>query len=100
MAAGYDVVTGKFPMTACGRAKAMGANVGFTKIVAEKSSGRVLGGCIVGPNATDVIGELVYVVRSGGTLEDIKHTIHAHPTISETILEAAHVALREPIHII
>lgn len=100
IAAGYDIVVGNFPMAACGRAKAMGELTGFTKIVAEKSSGKVLGACIVGPSATEIIGELVYVIRTGGTLEDIKHTIHAHPTITETILEAAHVALGEPIHII
>lgn len=98
-AAGYDVIIGKFPMGACGRALAMGVNEGFTKLIADKSSGRVLGASVVGPYATEIIGELTYVVNNGGTLDDIKHTIHAHPTITETILEAAHVALGEPIYI-
>jgi dihydrolipoamide dehydrogenase len=97
--AGYEVISGKFPMAASGRAKAAGASEGFVKIVAYKSDGRILGACIIGPNATEVIGELAYAIRHGGTPDDIKHTIHAHPTISETILEAAHVATGEPIHI-
>lgn len=96
--AGYEIVTGKFPMSACGRAKAMSESVGFTKIVAQKDNGRILGGSIVGPNATEIIGELAYIIQTEGTLEDIKHTVHAHPTICETILESAHIALGEPIN--
>lgn len=96
---GLDIVTGQFPMMACGRAKTVGAKDGFTKLVADKTTGRVLGGSIVGPNASELIGEITYIVRSGGTLEDVKKTVHAHPTINETIMEAAHVALGEPISI-
>lgn len=77
----------------------MGETVGFTKLLAEAETGRVLGACVVGPNATELIGELAYIVRTGGTLQDITGTIHAHPTIGETIMEAAHVAQGTPISI-
>lgn len=93
-----ELIVGKFPMMACGKALAMGEMTGFTKLIADKKSGKVLGCHIIGPNATEVIGQAAAVMQSGGTLKDITRTIHAHPTISETILEAAHLALGEPIH--
>lgn len=96
---GIPYVCGDFPTAACGRAKTMGETVGFTKLLAEAETGRVLGACVVGPNATELIGELAYIVRTGGTLQDITGTIHAHPTIGETIMEAAHVAQGTPISI-
>lgn len=96
---GIEVTVGKFPMAASGRARTMGQTEGFTKVVCEKESGRVIGASVIGPNATEIIGELTYIVTHGGTLRDITGTIHGHPTISETIMEAAHVALGEPISI-
>jgi len=96
---GIEYVIGKFPMAACGRARTMGATEGFTKIISEKSTGKVIGAAIVGPFATEVLGELGYIVSTGGTLEDIKHTVHGHPTVTETVMEAAHIALGEPISI-
>ncbi|WP_088187322.1 dihydrolipoyl dehydrogenase [Desulfosporosinus sp. FKA] len=95
-----DVLVGKFSMRACGKAAAMGAATGFAKLIAERKSGRVVGGHIIGPNATEIIGQVALLMEKGGTLEDITRTIHAHPTISETILEAAHAALNEPIHML
>ncbi|WP_407308054.1 dihydrolipoyl dehydrogenase [Desulfosporosinus sp. SB140] len=95
-----EIAVGKFPMRACGKALAMGATTGFVKIIAEKKSGRVIGCHIIGPNATEIIGQVAAVMEQEGTLMDITRTIHAHPTISETVLEAAHVALGEPIHVI
>jgi dihydrolipoamide dehydrogenase len=95
-----DIVVGKFPMAACGKALAMGFASGFTKLIADKKSGRILGCHIIGPNATEIIGEAAAVMRNGGTLRDISGTIHAHPTVGETLLEAAHLALGEPIHVL
>lgn len=96
---GIEVTIGKFPMSACGRARTMGEADGFTKLVCEKESGRVIGASVIGPHATEIIGELGYIISTGGTLKDIKRTIHGHPTITETIKEAAHAALGEPISI-
>ena len=96
---GIDFASAKFPMAACGRAKTMNETEGFTKLIWEKETHRVIGAAVVGPHATEVIGELGYVVSVGGTLESIKHTVHGHPTINETVLEAAHLALGEPISI-
>ncbi len=96
---GLDFGVGKFPMAACGRARTIGETDGFTKLVFDKSTGRVLGAAVIGPHATEIIGELGYIVTTGGTLKDIKRTIHGHPTVTETIKEAAHVALGEPISI-
>lgn len=95
-----ELLIGKFPMAACGKALAMGETTGFSKLIADKKSGKVLGCHIIGPNATELIGQVAAMMKKGGTLSDIKETIHAHPTISETILEAAHLALGEPIHML
>jgi dihydrolipoamide dehydrogenase len=95
-----EIVVGKFPMAACGKALAMGFSLGFTKLIADKKSGRILGCHIIGPNATEIIGEAAAVMQSGGTLRDISRTIHAHPTVGETLMEAAHLALGEPIHVL
>jgi dihydrolipoamide dehydrogenase len=76
----------------------MGSAAGFTKLVAEKKTGKLLGCHIIGPSATEIIGEAVAVMHFGGTLDDIAHTIHAHPTVSESVMEAAHLALGEPVH--
>lgn len=96
---GYEVVTGKFPYAANGRAIALDATDGFVKIVARKEDGLVLGGQIVGANASDLIAEFGLAVETGVTLEDIAMTIHAHPTLGEITMEAADVALGKPIHI-
>jgi len=95
-----ELLIGKFPMAACGKAMAMGETGGFTKVIADRKSGKVLGCHIIGPNATELIGQAAVLIKKGGTLSDIKETIHAHPTISETISEAAHLASGEPIHIL
>lgn len=94
-----ELIIGRFPMIASGKAVAMGETTGFTKLIADKKSGRLLGCHIIGPNATEIIGQAAAVMQNSGTLKDISKTIHAHPTISETVLEAAHLALGEPIHI-
>ncbi|HOW22651.1 MAG TPA: dihydrolipoyl dehydrogenase [Sedimentibacter sp.] len=95
-----ELLIGRFPMAACGRAIAMGENDGFTKLIADKKSGKVLGCHIIGPNATEIIGQVALLMSTGGTLSDIEKTIFAHPTISETIHEAADLASGQPIHIL
>ncbi|NCB52020.1 MAG: dihydrolipoyl dehydrogenase [Clostridia bacterium] len=94
-----ELLIGTFPMSACGKALTMGEVAGFTKLIADNESGKILGCHIMGPNATELIGQVAAVMKKGGTLTDIKETIHAHPSIGETISEAAHLALGEPIHI-
>ncbi|MPW24743.1 dihydrolipoyl dehydrogenase [Alkalibaculum sp. M08DMB] len=94
-----DIFVGKFPMIASGKALAMGETEGFTKVIAEKKYGEILGVHIIGPSATEIIGEAAIIMKLEGTLEELVDTIHAHPTVSETIMEAAHDALGEAIHL-
>ncbi|HEY9581816.1 MAG TPA: dihydrolipoyl dehydrogenase, partial [Savagea sp.] len=97
---GYEVVAGKFPYAANGRALALGATDGFVKIVSRKEDGLILGGQIVGANASDMISEFGLAIEAGMTLEDMAMTIHAHPTLGEIAMEAAEVALGKPIHMV
>ena len=83
----YEV--GKFPWAASGRSLAMARDEGFTKVLFDPASGRVLGGGIVGPNAGDLIAELGFAVEMGADAADIGLTIHPHPTLSETVAMAA-----------
>lgn len=99
-AEGYEVVAGKFPYAANGRALALGATDGFVKIVSRKEDGLILGGQIVGANASDMISEFGLAIEAGMTLEDMAMTIHAHPTLGEIAMEAAEVALGKPIHMV
>ena len=79
----------QFPWAASGRALSLGRDEGFTKLLFDKASGRVLGGGIVGPAAGDLIAEVALAVEMGADAEDIGLTIHPHPTLSETIAMAA-----------
>lgn len=96
---GITVRTGKFPFSANGRALASLETEGLTKIIAEKESGLVLGLGIVGQEASDLISEGTFAIEMGATLEDLALTIHPHPTLPETIMEAAENALGRSIHI-
>ncbi|MCK4404769.1 MAG: dihydrolipoyl dehydrogenase [candidate division Zixibacteria bacterium] len=95
---GLEVKTGKFPMVACGRAQAENEIEGFVKVVVEKASGKILGAQILGHRATDLIAELTLAIQMGAKTQDIIDTIHAHPTLSEPIREAALKAEGRPIH--
>src|SRR5712691_9109632 len=97
--AGHDVVVGKFPFAALGRAQTFGNTDGLVKIVADKKYGEVLGLHIIGPGASDLIPEGVLALQLEATLEDIANTIHAHPTLGEGSMEAAMVALGLPVHV-
>jgi dihydrolipoamide dehydrogenase len=96
---GYDVQVGKFPFTALGKAKIIGKSAGFVKIVREAKYDEVLGVHIIGAHATDLIAEACAVLQLEGTNEELIRTIHAHPTLSEAVMEAAHAAAGAAIHI-
>ncbi|MTI81873.1 MAG: dihydrolipoyl dehydrogenase [Firmicutes bacterium] len=91
---GINVVIGKSQFIGSGKAVTMGENKGLVKIVAEADTGKILGMHIVGPQATSLIGEGALAVKLGATVEDIADTIHAHPSLPETIMEAAENALQ------
>jgi len=90
----------RFPFAASGKAQAAGEKDGFLQLVVEENSGRILGGQIIGPHAADLIHEIALAVRWGLTTEQVASTIHAHPTLSEAIMEAAKKAEGKPIHLI
>src|ERR1700736_1779370 len=96
---GLEVKIGRFPFAASGRALTLGQSEGFAKVVADAPSGRLLGVHIIGPRATDLIAEATLAVQNGLTLEQLDLTIHAHPTLPESIMEAALAAQGRAIHI-
>jgi dihydrolipoamide dehydrogenase len=96
---GREVRLGKFPFTASGKAVALGETDGFVKVVADQKSGEILGVHIIGPEATEIIHEFAVGRTLEATLEEIIHTIHAHPTLSEAALEATLAALGQAIHL-
>jgi dihydrolipoamide dehydrogenase len=98
-AGGREVSVGRFPFTANGKAVALGETEGFLKVVADKTTGEILGVHILGPEATEMIHEFAVGRTLEATLEEIIHTIHAHPTLSEAALEATLAALGQAIHI-
>ena len=97
---GYEPIIGRFPFTALGRAQLAGETEGFVQIVADKSSDLVLGIHIVGADASDMISEAALAIEMGATVEDIGFTIHPHPTLPESIMEAAEAAKGKAIHIL
>jgi dihydrolipoamide dehydrogenase len=92
----YKVV--KFPWSASGRAVAMNAGQGFTKLLVHRQSERILGAGIVGNYAGDMIAELALAIEMAATADDVALTIHPHPTLSETIMEAAEMFYGHPAH--
>jgi dihydrolipoamide dehydrogenase len=95
---GYDVAVGKFPFTALGKAAIVGHTTGFVKVVRETRYDELLGVHIIGASATDLIAEACAALQMEATDEELIHTIHAHPTLSEAVGEAAHAALGHAIH--
>jgi dihydrolipoamide dehydrogenase len=96
---GIAVKVGKFPFAAAGRALTLGQTEGFAKVLADAESGKILGAHIIGPRATDLIAEATLAVQNGLTLEQVDLTIHAHPTLPESFMEAALAAQGRAIHI-
>ena len=86
---GYDVKVGKFPFSASGKARILGETDGFIKIVAEKKYDEVLGVHIIGPHATELLAEACVAMALETTADELGRTIHAHPTVSESMMEAA-----------
>ncbi|AEG61605.1 dihydrolipoyl dehydrogenase [Desulforamulus ruminis] len=98
-ARGIKIKAGKFPFMASGKAVAMGETEGFVKILADPDTDRILGVHILGPHATDLIGEATLAIQLGATVEQLAGTIHAHPTLSEAVLEAAEALHGMAVHI-
>ena len=98
-AKGYDVRTGAFPFGVLGRAKMAGESEGFVKIVADKKYDEVLGVHMIGPRSTELVAEAVLALRLECTVEELIRTIHAHPTFSEAVGEAAHATHGAAIHL-
>jgi dihydrolipoamide dehydrogenase len=99
-AAGYEVVVGRFPFAANGRALTLDAGAGHVKLVADRASGVVLGAEMVGPEVSSLVAEVALAIEGALTLEDVAATVHAHPTLPEAVAEAAEVALGLPIHVL
>jgi dihydrolipoamide dehydrogenase len=89
----------KFPWAASGRALTLGRSDGVTKLVVDPASGRLLGAGVSGPRAGDLIAELCLALEMGARAADLEHTIHAHPTLSETVMEAAEVFAGTATHV-
>jgi len=97
--AGYEVKVGKFPYTANGKAHGIGKAMGFVKMVFDAKYGEVLGAHMIGPDVTEMIGEVGLARELGGTAKAIFKTIHAHPTLSEAVMEASAAAYDEAVNI-
>ncbi len=97
--AGVEYRKGVFPFSANGRARAMGHTDGRAKILADANSDRVLAVHIIGPRAGELIAEAVAAMTFGASSEDIARTIHAHPTLSEVVKEAALAVDGRTIHL-
>jgi len=97
-AEGFDPAVGEMPLRASGRALSMADTDGFVRIVADEGSGIVLGGQLVGPNASELVAEVALAVEMSATLEDVAGTIHTHPTLAEAVMEAAENAQGQAIH--
>lgn len=95
---GLMICTGRFDLRGLGKAQAMGELTGLVKIVADRATGRLLGVHIIGAHASDMVHEAAVLLRQGAGLHAISQTVHAHPTLSEAILEAAEDALGQAIH--
>ncbi len=96
---GYRIKIGRFQFRALGKAHAMGEISGLIKIIADWQNDKILGAHIIGPHASDLIHEIALAVNKGLTVKDIADTIHAHPTLSEGIMEAAEDVHDSAIHV-
>lgn len=97
--AGYELKIGKFPFTANGKAHGIGEAKGFVKLVIDAKYGEILGAHMIGPDVTEMIGEIGVARALDATGETIFKTIHAHPTLNESVMEAAAVAYGEAVNI-
>ncbi|MCA9932942.1 MAG: dihydrolipoyl dehydrogenase [Ardenticatenaceae bacterium] len=95
---GYEVKVGRFNFQANGKALGLGERDGFVKIIADAKYGEILGASMVGPNVTELLPELTLAHNQELTAEEIARNVHAHPTLSEALMEAAHGVEGNPIH--
>ncbi len=95
---GHAVSCGRFDLRGLGKAQAMGELTGLAKVVADRVTGRLLGAHIIGAHASDMVHEAAVLIRQGATVHAITQTVHAHPTLSEALLEAAEDALGQAVH--
>ena len=95
---GTKVKVLKFPWRASGRAVSIAAENGLTKLIVDPESGRILGGGVAGKNAGSLIPEITLAIEMAATAEDLALTIHPHPTLSETLMEAAESFSATPTH--
>lgn len=96
---GHTTKVGKFPFLASGKALATGETDGFVKIISDAESDEILGMFIVGKDASNLIGEACLAIEMGATAEDIARTVHPHPTLTESLMEAAEALHGSAIHI-
>ncbi len=96
---GRKVLVGRFPLSALGRARTLGRTEGFVKVITEPDTKLILGMAMVGPSASELVSEGTLAIEMGATLEDLVATIHPHPTMSESLMEAAEMAAGTPIHL-
>src|SRR5882724_2074014 len=94
-----DYKVGKFPFTASGKAVASAESDGFVKVISDARTGEIYGAHIIGAEATELIAEYGFAIELEATVEEIHQTIHAHPTLSEAVMEAAAATTGEAIHI-
>jgi dihydrolipoamide dehydrogenase len=97
--AGYQLKVGKFPFAASGRALSMDSGDGFVKIVSDAETGVVLGGHMIGPDVSELLAEITLAIEMGAVADDIALTVHTHPTLPESIMEAAEAVNNMAIHI-
>ena len=97
-AEGHDVTVGRFPFSASGRALTLGETAGLVKVVGDRTTDALLGVGIAGPSASELIAEAAHALEMDATLSDLALTVHAHPSLSEALMEAAKAARGEPIH--
>lgn len=97
--AGYEINVGQFPFQANGKALGLGERDGFIKIISDIKYGEILGAHMVGPDVTELLPELTLAHNQELTAEEVARNVHAHPTLSEALMEAAHAVEGEAIHI-
>jgi dihydrolipoamide dehydrogenase len=97
--AGYEINVGQFPFQPNGKALGLGERDGFIKIIADAKYGEILGAHMVGPDVTELLPELTLAHSAELTAAEIARNVHAHPTLSEVLMEAAHGVEGLPIHI-
>ena len=96
---GFELKIGRFPFMANGKALGLGDYAGFVKLISDAKTGKLLGAHMIGPDVSELLPELTLAQKNGLSAADIARNVHAHPTLSEAIMEAAHGVEGHPIHI-